>query len=88
MVADGITIEAKPEQLIPSIQLESLRFADWINIAESFNQDARWGFYRWRDTVNPNTLKDLSLKDWEAIAERIGWSGGWAYKQFKEYGDG
>lgn len=72
-------------QLKSTIDLKLLKFADWILIAESWNQDARWGFYRWRDTVAPETLAGLKLKDWEEIADRIGWSGNWAYKQFKEY---
>jgi hypothetical protein len=76
----------KINQLESSIALTDLRFADWVAIASSFNQDARWGFFRWRDSVNPEVIKDLTLQEWEAIADEIGWSGQWAYKQFKEYG--
>jgi hypothetical protein len=68
-------------QLIGTIDVKALTFADWLSISAHCENSAIWGWNKWLDS-SPD-LKVLTLEDWESIANQIGWSEVWAYKQWK-----
>lgn len=64
----------------PTIKISELNFDDWQAIALALDKDEKWAFYRWQEN---GVIPSMSMEEWEEIADKAGFSHGWAYHQYK-----
>ncbi len=71
--------------LATTVDPKDFTLGDWLKVAGQRDFKPRWALEAWLGVVDNDVLGALTLEDWEAIADAIEYSEGWAYHRYKEH---
>jgi hypothetical protein len=68
-----------------TVDISKLSLRDWLNIAQTIGNAPHWGYFKWRESVSEDSLKQLNLEGWEAIAVELNFDKYWAHYQYQKH---